>query len=58
MTLSELLESAMEDDYYEEEAFEWIEKVGVRPVSHSRRYLYNLAWNHGWRPVPECVASR
>jgi hypothetical protein len=51
LTLPQLLDSAVDDDLYEEDAYDWLEQVGATPASHSRRYLYQLAWTHGWRPT-------
>jgi hypothetical protein len=49
-SLQQLLASCDSDDYYEEDAIEYLWMKGVRLGSHSRRFIYTEAWNYGWRP--------
>ena len=50
MTLQDLMDSSDTDDYYEEDAIEYLWEKGVQLTSHSRRLMYLRAWSHGWRP--------
>ena len=50
--LQSLLALSIENDFYEEPAWEFIKDNDLSAVSNSRQYLINLAWNNGWRPEP------
>lgn len=50
--LQSLLALSIENDFYEEPAWEFVKDNDLTAVSHSRQYLINLAWNNGWRPEP------
>lgn len=50
MTLQDLMESSDIDDYYEEDATDYLWDLGLQLSSHSRRLMYLKAWTHGWRP--------
>ena len=50
MTLQDLMDSSDSDDYYEEDAIEYLWEKGVQLTSHSRRLMYLRAWANGWRP--------
>lgn len=52
-----LLDQAETDDLYEEEAQEFILERGIKYLSHSRKYLINLAFNNGWRPENSSSSS-
>ena len=55
--LQALLDNAIDDDIHEEDAIEFIQEHDIIPMSHSRQYLINLAFNHGWRPEINSSAS-
>ena len=55
--LISLLALSIDNDYYEEPAWEYLESRNVQPRSHSRQYVINLAWNNGWRPDPVTSVS-
>lgn len=50
MTLQDLMDSSDSDDYYEEDATDYLWAKGVELTSHSRRLMYLRAWAHGWHP--------
>lgn len=50
--LQALLALSIKNDIYEEPAWDFVKDNHLPAVSHSRQYLINLAWNHGWRPEP------
>ena len=50
MTLKELLDTVDNSDLYEEEAEDFLLSHKIPLVSHSRLYIYKLAWRNGWRP--------
>ena len=55
--LQMLLDQAETDDLYEEAVEEFILERGIKYLSHSRKYLINLAFNHGWRPESSTCSS-
>ena len=50
MTLQYLLDSTDYTDFYEEEAEDYLNDKGIKLPSMSRRTIYKLAWENGWRP--------
>lgn len=49
-TLQALLADAVDSDEHEEDATDFLEDRRIPYASHSRQFLYSLAWRHGWRP--------
>ena len=50
--LQSLLALSKKSDIHEKPARDFVKSKKLPTVSHSRQYLINLAWNHGWRPEP------
>jgi len=50
MTLQYLLNTSDDSDFYEEEAEDYLADKGIKLPSMSRRTIYKLAWENGWRP--------
>ena len=48
--LQQLLDAAITSDVNEEDATDFLEHRRIPYASHSRQFLYSLAWRHGWRP--------
>lgn len=49
-TLESLLADSPLSDVHEEDATEFLDEHRIAYSSHSRQFLYSLAWKHGWRP--------
>lgn len=48
--LAKLIDFCVNDDFYEEEAWEYLQDRKLPVVSHSRQYVITRAFNAGWRP--------